>query len=93
MNTNKQFSTGKNENVVKKIEKIKQTLLYGDFNVIIENIQKNHNKTYSRSAVASCLNPTSDYFNPIIYAEALKLSISRQETQYDLKDLEQKLNN
>lgn len=92
MDTNKHFCTEKNENVVEKIKTIKKHLLYGDFNVIIENIKNNHNKTYSRSAIACCLNPASDYFNQIIYAEALKLSILRQEAKYDLEDLEQKLN-
>lgn len=79
------------QNFIENIKMIKKVLMWGDFNVIVNNIKEQHGITYSRSAVASCLSPANDYFNPLIYAEALKLSVKRQESKYDLEELERSL--
>lgn len=73
------------------IKKIKNYLRRGDFYVIIQRIKEQYQIQFSRSAVASTLNPYSNYFNRIIYNEALKLSVERQRAMGETSVLEAQL--
>lgn len=73
------------------IKKIKKNLKRGDFAILIDRIKSKHNLTISRSAVAATLSPANPYFNDLIYAEALQLSIERKEAVSQTATLEKLL--
>lgn len=73
------------------IQKIKKTFRKGDFYVLIERIKRKYDITFARSTIANCLDPHSNYLNPIIYSEALKLSIERQKAIGGISDLEEQI--
>lgn len=79
----------KDKNVIKNI---KGHLRWGDFGVIVKRIEEKYCVTFSRSAVASTLNPNSNYLNDMIYAEALILANERKCEVKDIARLEMELN-
>lgn len=79
----------KDKNVVKNIKK---HLRWGDFGRIVKRIYEKYGVEFSRSAVASTLNPNSEYCNDVIYAEALLLAKERKSEIEDISSLEMEFN-
>lgn len=73
------------------LKKLRVNLRKGDCGVIAQRVKSNHGFEISVLTVRCCLNPKQDYFNEIIYNEALKLSLERKQTQTENDALQAQL--
>ena len=73
------------------MKNLKKHLHKGDYAILIHRIREKYGKEYSRSTIASVLSPNTEHDNELIYCEALKLSVERQEAVQETALLEAKL--
>lgn len=74
-----------------KLIEIKSNLVNGDHEIIRQRIQQAHGINLSLSTIRRALNPKQDYFNELIYTEALKLAVERKKVTSEITSLEAQL--